>query len=99
MCRGVDDVIHGGRRGENGHVSGFEMLDPVAELGPIQTGHYYGVDQLPWEGGGGGQSLSFAPVVHWNVLWSDCHSEDKTGSFIDGYTLCHKWNHGKSPLV
>lgn len=47
--RGVDDVINRGRRGENGHVSSFEMLDPVTELGPIQTRHHYGVDQLPWE--------------------------------------------------
>lgn len=46
---GVDDVIHRGWRGENGHISGFEMLDPVAELRPIQTRHHDGVDQLPWE--------------------------------------------------
>lgn len=49
LCWGVDDVIYWGRRGENGHISSFEMLDPVAELGPIQTRHHYGVDQLPWE--------------------------------------------------
>lgn len=45
--RGVDDVIHRGRGAENGHVSSFEMLDPFTELTPIQTGHHYGVDQLP----------------------------------------------------
>lgn len=45
---GVDDVIHRGRGAENRHVSTFEMLDPVAELGSIETRHHYGVDQLPW---------------------------------------------------
>lgn len=49
VCRGVDDVIHRGRGTKNRHVSSFEMLDPVAELCPIQTGHHYGVDQFPWE--------------------------------------------------
>lgn len=72
--RGVDDVIHGGRRGENGHVSSFEMLDPVTELRPIQTRHHDGVDQLPWEEGGGGQSSSFGPSARWNVPRSDCRS-------------------------
>lgn len=46
--RGVDDVIYGGWRGENGHISSFKMLDPITELFPIRTRHYYGVDQLPW---------------------------------------------------
>lgn len=85
--RGVDDVIDGRRRAENGHISSFEMLDPVAELGSIQTRHHDGVDELPWEERererGGGQSLSFAPLTRWNVLQSDCHSGDKTGSFIE----------------
>jgi len=49
VCWGVYDVIHWGRGSENRHVSSFEMLDPVTELCPIQTGHYYGVDQLAWE--------------------------------------------------
>lgn len=93
--RGVDDVIHGWRRGENGHISSFEMLDPITEVCPIQTGHHYGVDQFAWEqegrGGGrgeaGGQSLSFGPFACWNVLRSDCHSGDKTTSFTKGYAL------------
>lgn len=51
--RSVDDVIHRGRRGENGHISSFEMLDPITELGPIQTRHHDGVDQLAWEQEGG----------------------------------------------
>lgn len=51
--RGVDDVIDGGRRGENGHISSFEMLDPITELGPIQTRHHDGVNQLAWEQEGG----------------------------------------------
>lgn len=46
---GVDDVIHRGWRGQNRHISSFEMLDPVTELCPIQTRHHDGVDQLPWE--------------------------------------------------
>lgn len=47
--RSVDDVIHRRRRGENGHISSFKMLDPITELGPIQTRHDDGVDQLAWE--------------------------------------------------
>lgn len=47
--RRVDDVIHRGWRGENGHVSSFKMLDPITELAPIQTRHDDGVDQLAWE--------------------------------------------------
>lgn len=53
--RSVDDVIHRGWRGENGHISSFKMLDPVTELRPIQTGHHYGVDQLAWEQEGRGE--------------------------------------------
>lgn len=51
--RGVDDVIHRGRRGENGHISSFEMLDPITELCPIQTRHHDGVNQLACEQEGG----------------------------------------------
>lgn len=68
LRRGVDDVIDGRRGAENRHVSSFELLDPVAELGPVQTGHHYGVDHLAWEERRGGQSLSFGPLAHWNVL-------------------------------
>lgn len=53
--RSVDDVIHRGWRGENGHISSFKMLDPITELRPIQTGHHYGVDQLAWEQEGRGE--------------------------------------------
>lgn len=68
LRRGVDDVIDGRRGAENRHVSSFELLDPVAELGPVQTGHHYGVDHLAWEERRRGQSLSFGPLAHWNVL-------------------------------
>lgn len=47
--RGVDDVVDRGWRGQNRNVGGFEVLDPVAELRPVQTRHHDGVDQLPWE--------------------------------------------------
>lgn len=53
--RSVDDVIHRGWRGENGHISSFKMLDPITEFRPIQTGHHYGVDQLAWEQEGRGE--------------------------------------------
>lgn len=53
--RSVDDVIHRGWRGENGHISSFKTLDPITELRPIQTGHHYGVDQLAWEQEGRGE--------------------------------------------
>lgn len=74
--RGIDDVIHGGRGAENGHISSFEMLDPVAELAPIQTRHHYGVDQLPWEEGRGRTKPVIRSIrsLECAIVRSDCHS-------------------------
>lgn len=46
-----------------------------------------GLISFPGKRGESAQSLSFGSFTHWNVLWSDCHSGDKTNSFMEGYTL------------
>lgn len=47
LCWSVNDVIHRGRRAEDGDVSTFKKLDPVMERALVQTGHDDGVYQFP----------------------------------------------------